>query len=53
MAGVNKAIIIGNLGRDPEMRHTQGGTAVATLNVATTRKYSSASVSAVTRMRLS
>lgn len=39
MAGVNKAIIIGNLGRDPEMRHTQGGTAVATLNVATTRKY--------------
>jgi single-strand DNA-binding protein len=39
MAGVNKAIIIGNLGRDPEMRYTQGGSAVATLNVATTRKY--------------
>lgn len=39
MAGVNKAIIIGNLGRDPEMRYTQSGSAVATLNVATTRKY--------------
>lgn len=39
MAGVNKAIILGNLGRDPEMRYTQSGTPVATLSVATTRKY--------------
>ena len=39
MAGVNKAIIIGNLGRDPEMRYTQSGSPVTTLSVATTRKY--------------
>ena len=35
MASVNKAIILGNLGRDPELRHTPGGKAVATLRVAT------------------
>ena len=28
MAGVNKAIIVGRLGRDPEVRYTQDGTAV-------------------------
>ena len=39
MAGVNKAIIVGNLGRDPEMRYTHGGTAVTQLSVATTRAY--------------
>lgn len=39
MAGVNKAIIVGNLGRDPELRYTQSGTPVAKLNVATTRRY--------------
>jgi single-strand DNA-binding protein len=39
MAGINKVILIGNLGRDPELRYTQGGTAVATLNLATTRSY--------------
>ena len=39
MAGVNKVILIGNLGRDPEMRYTQGGTAVCRLNIATTRRY--------------
>jgi single-strand DNA-binding protein len=39
MAGINKVILIGNLGRDPELRYTQGGTAVATLNIATTRSY--------------
>jgi single-strand DNA-binding protein len=33
---VNKVIIIGNLGRDPEMRYTPTGVAVATLGVATT-----------------
>ena len=36
---LNKAMIIGNLGRDPEMRYTQSGTAVATLAVATTRSW--------------
>jgi single-strand DNA-binding protein len=35
MASVNKAIILGNLGRDPELRHTPGGKAVATLRIAT------------------
>ncbi len=39
MAGVNKVIIIGNLGRDPELRYTQGGSAVCQLNIATTRRY--------------
>jgi len=35
MASVNKVILIGNLGRDPEVKYTQGGTAVANLSVAT------------------
>lgn len=39
MAGVNKAIIVGNLGRDPELRYTQGGSPVCQLSVATTRAY--------------
>jgi len=33
-------IIVGNLGRDPEMRYTPGGQAVTDLNVATNRQYS-------------
>lgn len=36
---VNKVILIGNLGSDPELRHTQGGTAVAKLSVATGRHW--------------
>ena len=36
MAAVNKAIILGNLGRDPEVRFTQSGRAVANFPVATT-----------------
>lgn len=39
MAGVNKAIIVGNLGRDPEMRSTQSGSQVANFSVATSRQY--------------
>jgi single-strand DNA-binding protein len=35
MAGVNKVILIGNLGRDPEVRYTQGGAAVANFTLAT------------------
>lgn len=35
MASVNKAIIVGNLGRDPEIRHTQSGAAVANFSIAT------------------
>jgi single-strand DNA-binding protein len=36
MSSLNKAIIIGRLGADPELRHTADGIAVATFNVATT-----------------
>lgn len=36
---INKAILIGNLGSDPEVRYTQGGTAVANFNIATTEKW--------------
>jgi len=36
MGSVNKVIIVGNLGRDAEIRYTSGGTAVATLSLATT-----------------
>lgn len=37
--GVNKAILIGNLGRDPELRYTQSGTAVCTFTIATTERW--------------
>jgi single-strand DNA-binding protein len=36
--GVNKAILIGNLGKDPEIRYTQNGTAVCTFSLATTER---------------
>ena len=36
MASVNKVILIGNLGRDPEVRYTPSGTAVANFTLATT-----------------
>jgi single-strand DNA-binding protein len=36
MASVNKCIIVGNLGRDPETRYTQGGDAITSIAVATT-----------------
>lgn len=36
MASVNKAILMGNLGQDPELRYTANGTAVCTLSIATT-----------------
>ena len=35
MAGVNKVILLGNLGADPEIRYTPGGTAVANFRLAT------------------
>ncbi len=34
--GVNKVILLGNLGNDPDVKYTQGGMAIATLSVATT-----------------
>ena len=39
MASVNKVILIGNLGRDPETRYTTGGDAVTNLNIATTETW--------------
>lgn len=36
---VNKVTILGNLGRDPDLRYTQSGSPVANLSVATTRKW--------------
>lgn len=39
MAGVNKVILLGNLGKDPEVRSFEGGNKVATLAVATSRYY--------------
>lgn len=36
---INKAIIVGNLGADPEIRYTQNGSPVATFNVATTERW--------------
>ncbi len=36
---INKAIIVGNLGADPEVRYTQSGSPVATFNVATTERW--------------
>lgn len=35
MASLNRVILIGNLGRDPEVKYTQNGTAVANLSIAT------------------
>ena len=39
MGSVNKAILVGNLGRDAEMRFTSGGTPVATVSLATTERF--------------
>ena len=39
MAGVNKVILVGRLGRDPELRYTPDGTAVANFSVATSDEW--------------
>jgi len=41
MASINKVILIGNLGRDPEVRYTANGAAVCSLRLATTRNWKS------------
>lgn len=37
--GINKVILIGNLGADPEVRYTQGGQAVCNFNIATSESW--------------
>jgi single-strand DNA-binding protein len=39
MASLNKVMLIGNLGKDPEVRYTAGGTAVASFSLATSEKF--------------
>lgn len=39
MASLNKVMLIGNLGKDPEVRYTTGGTAVASFSIATSEKF--------------
>jgi single-strand DNA-binding protein len=39
MSGVNKVILIGNLGKDPEVRYLENGKAVANVTLATTERY--------------
>jgi single-strand DNA-binding protein len=39
MSGVNKVILVGNLGANPEMKFTQGGQAIANLRLATTERW--------------
>jgi len=41
MASLNKVMLIGNLGKDPELRHTPTGTAVATFSIATSERFKS------------
>jgi len=43
MGSVNKVILVGNLGRDAEMRFTSGGTPVANFSLATTEKFKDSS----------
>jgi len=42
MRGVNKVILVGNLGRDPEVRYIRDGTAVANLRIATSETWNDA-----------
>jgi len=39
MAGINKVILVGNLGKDPEVRNLEGGVAVANFSIATSEVY--------------
>lgn len=42
MASVNKVILLGNLGSDPDMRQASTGTAIANISLATTRRFRNA-----------
>jgi single-strand DNA-binding protein len=43
MASVNKVILVGNLGRDPETRYTADGAAITNITLATSRRYKDSS----------
>ncbi len=43
MSGINKVILVGNVGRDPEVRYTPSGTAVANFSLATNEAWTSKS----------
>ena len=43
MAGVNKVILVGNLGADPEVRHLESGSKVANISIATSENYTNRS----------
>jgi len=47
---LQKVMIIGNLGRDPEMRYTESGQAVTNMSVATNRKYTNSAGEKVERV---
>lgn len=49
MAGVNKVILIGNLGSDPEVRHLGSGSVVANFNIATSESYTNKNGERVTQ----
>jgi single-strand DNA-binding protein len=39
MSGINKVILVGNLGADPEVRHTGAGSAICNIRIATSEKW--------------
>lgn len=49
MSGVNKVILIGNLGSDPEVRHLSTGSVVANFNIATSESYNNKNGERVTQ----
>jgi len=49
MAGVNKVILVGNLGNDPEVRHLNSGAVVANFNLATSETYTNRNGEKVTQ----
>jgi single-strand DNA-binding protein len=49
MAGINKVILIGNLGSDPEVRHLSTGSVVANFNIATSESYTNKNGERVTQ----
>lgn len=46
---INKAILVGNVGKDPEVRHLEGGTPVASFSLATSENYTNRSGERVTQ----